>query len=97
MSTTKVTDSIEYLKTITEQLKMQQEVRDKWFRFYLIMVGPILVALVAILRSNLYDLILRSDLMEGNVNYTHWLITILCFCIFIVGLLFFSDVYSTAG
>jgi len=80
MSTIKVTDSIEYLKTITEQLKMQQEVRDKWFRFYLIMVGPIFAALVGIL---------RSDLMEYNVNYTHWLTTILCFCIFLIGLFFF--------
>ncbi len=80
MPTNKVADSIEYLKAITEQLKMQQEVRDKWFRFYLIMVGPIFGALVVIL---------RSDLMKNNVDYTNWLTTILCFCIFLIGLLFF--------
>ena len=43
-------DWISYLKYLFEQVKLQQEVRDRWFRYYLIIAGAVLGTGIAIAR-----------------------------------------------
>ena len=71
-------DLIEYYKAIFEQVKLQQEVRDKWTNYYLIVTG----AVIAI--SGTVFKVFQSSSRE--MFYT---LAFLSFSAFVIGSLFF--------
>ena len=71
---------IEYLKFMFSQVQLQQEVRDRWFRYYLLIMSAFLT------------LILASIKWIDKINSSEYLplfISIISFLALIIGLMFF--------
>ena len=74
-------DLIEYLKFMFEHVKLQQEVRDRWFRYYLIITGVISAAGITAIQLFYVD---------GSFNkFLFSLLLLLSIAMFCIGSCFF--------
>ncbi|MCX6829431.1 MAG: hypothetical protein NT002_09155 [candidate division Zixibacteria bacterium] len=74
-----INEKLEYIKFIGERIKLQQEVRDRWFKYYLTIAGAIFGTALALI-----NLIHAEDF---NVHL-YAILFVLCIIMFLIGFCF---------
>ena len=73
-------NGIKYLMFYLEQIKLQREFQDKWFRYYLLIIGSPFALMIGVL---------QLDSIKKNVQFAYSLLALLSIILFILGILFF--------
>lgn len=96
MTTIDPSDWIDYLKYMLEQVKLQQDVRDRWFGYYLSIAGATLalgIAVVKLFYSTAFDL--RLSVLLFALTATMFLIGVCFFMIYIRQRINYLSYYRT--
>lgn len=84
-------DALATLPHHYEMIKLQQEVRDRWYRYYLILTGSILSLSIAIFAAAANSKAANSDVKENlfrTFSVLGWIIPVAMALIFLLGVCF---------
>lgn len=86
-------DALATLPQHYEMIKLQQEVRDRWYRYYLILTGSILSLSIAIFAAVANSRTVNSDVKENlfrTFSVLGWIVPVTMTLIFLLGLCFLA-------
>ena len=79
MTDDKIGAAIEYSKILLEQFKIQREVQDRWFRFYLILIGAPLAAMLTLV---------QVESIRSATRQMYSIIALFSTLVFLIGIFF---------